>query len=261
MSTRTYVVTGAASGIGRATAELLRDRGHRVIGVDLQDTDVVADLSHDAGRQDVVRQVGDLSGGVVDAVLAVAGLSSNTVATAQVNYFGTVATLTGLRPLLANSPAPRAVAVASVAVLQPDDPTLAAALEADDEAAALVRAGELAALGGHAIYAGTKRAVARWVRRHAPGPDWAGHGIALNAVAPGIVATPMMAEQLGTEEGRAAVTRSVPMPLNGIATAEAVAEVIAWLAGAANSHVCGQVLFVDGGTEAIVRGDGTFPAR
>ena len=42
---RTYVVSGAASGIGAATAALLRDQGHRVITVDLRDADVVADLS------------------------------------------------------------------------------------------------------------------------------------------------------------------------------------------------------------------------
>lgn len=42
---RTYVVTGAASGIGAATAELIRERGHKVIGVDLRDADVTADLS------------------------------------------------------------------------------------------------------------------------------------------------------------------------------------------------------------------------
>lgn len=43
--TRTFVVTGSASGIGAATADLLRDRGFRVIGVDLRDADVMADLS------------------------------------------------------------------------------------------------------------------------------------------------------------------------------------------------------------------------
>lgn len=48
---KTYVVTGAASGIGAATAELIRERGHKVISVDLRDADVVADLS-DAGWAD-----------------------------------------------------------------------------------------------------------------------------------------------------------------------------------------------------------------
>ena len=42
---RTYVVSGAASGIGAATTALLREQGHRVVTVDLRDADVVADLS------------------------------------------------------------------------------------------------------------------------------------------------------------------------------------------------------------------------
>jgi NAD(P)-dependent dehydrogenase (short-subunit alcohol dehydrogenase family) len=51
---RTYVVTGAASGIGQATAALLRNRGHRVIGVDVRSVDVVADLSTPEGRQEAI---------------------------------------------------------------------------------------------------------------------------------------------------------------------------------------------------------------
>lgn len=42
--TRTIVITGAASGIGKATAEILERAGDRVIRVDLQEGDVAADL-------------------------------------------------------------------------------------------------------------------------------------------------------------------------------------------------------------------------
>ncbi len=47
---RTYVVTGSASGIGAATALMLRARGDRVVGVDLKNADVEADLSTAVGR-------------------------------------------------------------------------------------------------------------------------------------------------------------------------------------------------------------------
>lgn len=53
---RTYVVTGAASGIGAAATELIRERGHKVIGVDLRDTDVATDLSTQEGRKSAIKQ-------------------------------------------------------------------------------------------------------------------------------------------------------------------------------------------------------------
>ena len=39
-----YVVTGSASGIGDAVAKQIRAEGHQVIGVDIRDADIVADL-------------------------------------------------------------------------------------------------------------------------------------------------------------------------------------------------------------------------
>lgn len=108
---RVYVVTGSASGIGKATSELLMEQGHRVIGVDVAGADVAVDLGTPAGRSDLVEQVTSISGGRIDAVLAVAGLASPISKTVAVNYVGTIATLEGMRPLLAGSPAPRAVAV------------------------------------------------------------------------------------------------------------------------------------------------------
>jgi NAD(P)-dependent dehydrogenase (short-subunit alcohol dehydrogenase family) len=45
-----YVVTGAASGIGAATARYLRHGGSRVIGCDLRGADVIADLTTGEGR-------------------------------------------------------------------------------------------------------------------------------------------------------------------------------------------------------------------
>ena len=37
---RIHVITGSSSGIGKATAELLQAKGHRVIGVDIRDIDI-----------------------------------------------------------------------------------------------------------------------------------------------------------------------------------------------------------------------------
>lgn len=256
---RTVVVTGAASGIGRATTELLRSRGDRVIGVDLHDADVTADLSTDAGRADLVDRVRELSGGTVDAVVANAGLALPTPATVAVNYFGTVATLDGLRPLLAGSPAPRAALTSSMASLMPCDDALVDAMLAGDEAKSLRRAAEVVADGqGDLVYASTKAALSRWMRRVAPTGAWAGAGIPLNGVGPGVVETPMTADLLATADQREQLAAMVPMPLHGVMAPEVVARLLAWLVSEENSHLCGQLVFVDGGSDVVLRGDTTW---
>jgi len=256
---RTVVVTGSASGIGKALTALLRERGDRVIGVDLRDADVVADLSTDDGRAAMVDQVRDLTDGVVDAVVANAGLVHYRPLTVAVNHFGAVATLEGLRPLLAASPAPRASLTCSYASLLPVDDELVEACLAGDEAAALARAQALVEHnGGTRIYNSSKAALARWVRRTAPTAAWAGAGIPLNAVAPGLVETPMMADLFTTPEAREKIESLIPMPLHGHMDADVVARAHAWLVSVENSHMCGQVVFVDGGADVTRRGDSAW---
>jgi NAD(P)-dependent dehydrogenase (short-subunit alcohol dehydrogenase family) len=261
---RTYAVTGSASGIGQATAALLRRRGHRVIGVDLRCGDVVADLSTPQGREEAVEGVLDECGGRLDGVVANAGLALPVAATVAVNYFGTVALLDGLRPVLAASRAPRAVATSSMATLMPVHAPLVEACLAGDEDLAMSLAADLEAHGpeaGAVLYPSSKRALSRWVRRHAPTPRWAGCGIPLNAVAPGIVRTPMVADLIATDAGREALAGVVPMPLNGYLEPEQVAALLAWLVSEENTHVCGQTVYVDGGSDVVLRGDDVWAWR
>lgn len=257
---RTYVVTGSASGIGASTAQLLTERGHAVIGVDLHDADITADLTQADGRAGLADAVRERAPDGVDAIVAVAGLAHPIPATVAVNYFGMIATLEDLRPLLAHSPAPRAVGVGSMASLMPFDQELVDLMLAWDEPAALDRAEVLAAdkQTGQLIYASTKVAFARWIRRHAATSDWAGASIPLNAVAPGVILTPMVEPLLATEEGREQIAKGVPMPLNGFAEPIAVATLLAWMAGEENTHLCGQVVFVDGGSDVVIRGDSVW---
>lgn len=258
---RISVITGSASGIGKATRELLEGRGERVIGVDIHDADVVADLASADGRTAMVDAVRTAAGGRIDAVYAVAGLALPAPATVAVNYFGTVATLEGLRPLLAGSDAPRALLVSSMAALMATDDELVALLADGDEPAALARADVLAkqpAATGQLIYSSTKLGLSRWVRRRAATGEWARAGIPLNAVSPGIIATPMTADLIATPEGREALLGIVPMPLNGIAEPIVVARLLAWLNSLDNTHLCGQVIYVDGGSDAVLRGDSVW---
>ena len=255
--TRVNVVTGSSSGIGKATKELLESRGETVIGVDLRDAQINVDLTTVDGRRRMVDEVHRLSGGRVDAVLAIAGIAAPIPATVAVNYFGMVATLADLRPLLADSATGRAAGVASRAVLYDVDEPLVDLMLDGDEAGALQRAADLVDQGaGGIIYASTKKAFARWVRRAAPSAEWAGAGVALNAVAPAVVATTgITSPLLSTDAGTAALMNAAPMPLNGFAPPAAPAGLLAWLVSAENSHMCGQVIFIDGGSEAILRGD------
>ncbi len=251
---RTHVVTGSASGIGAATAERLSAAGHRVIGVDLHDADVEADLSTNEGRAAMVDGVAAASDGSIDAVVACAGISADDPVTIAVNYFGAVATLEGLRPLLAGSTTPRAVVIASVAsILGAEDDVVEACL-AGDEPLALERMAANPAMA----YLTSKTALARWVRRTAPTAEWAGAGIPLNAIAPGTVRTPMTADLLAADGGLEMVDTAVPMPLNGHAGPEHIAPLLEFLASAENTHVTGQVVFIDGGADAVIRGDRTW---
>jgi NAD(P)-dependent dehydrogenase (short-subunit alcohol dehydrogenase family) len=242
---RTIVVTGSASGIGAAVAASAAAQGERVIGIDLHDADVIADLSSVTGRAAMVAGVRERSGGVVDGVVACAGtMGASAVA---VNYFGMVATLAGLRPLLAESDAPRAVGVASMASVLTVDETLVELCLEGEEPAAIARNG--------ADYPSSKAAFCRWIRRNAPSKEWAGSGIPLNAVAPGVVATAMMAPFLRDPTARAELETQVPMPLGGYALPENIAPLALFLAGVENTHVTGQVVFIDGGADAVVRAD------
>ena len=113
---KTFVVSGAASGIGAATTALLRDQGDRVITVDLRDADVVADLSTAAGRADAVAGVQELTD-VVHGLVPCAGIAGSTgvdsALVVSVNFFGAVALVRGLHPQLAAAGGASVVLLAS----------------------------------------------------------------------------------------------------------------------------------------------------
>ena len=221
---RLNVVTGSASGIGAAVCNLLEASGEAVLRVDRHQADVAVDLATDAGRVSLREQVGDVAGGRVDAVIACAGIfgTAPDLPIVQVNYFGAVATLVGLRPLLQQSPDPRAVVVSSSTVVNNVNPALVGACLAGDESLAV----QLQEYHRQMAYSSSKRAIARFVRRAAPTPDWARAGIPLNTVAPGRVITPMT--QAAREQPELArmlqvMEAEIPMPLGGWAQPDDVA--------------------------------------
>lgn len=254
---RTVVVTGAASGIGAATRTRLEADGQRVIGLDLKGADFDADLATADGRASAVSQVEAASGGRIDGLVTCAGLPGLThisgALLVSVNYFGSVAILDGLRPLLAKADRPAAVAISSNSTtIQPGVPMDVVELcLAGDEPGARAAADVATSL---ASYPASKIAVAHWARRHAPGPDWAGSGITLNVVAPGAIETPLLqATREDPTIGHFVDDLALPMGRKG--TPDEVAAFVAFLLGPDARFFCGSVLFQDGGTYAQLRAD------
>jgi len=252
---RTYAVTGAASGIGAATTRRLRDAGARVIACDLRDADVDGDLASPDGREALVEGVSRLCEGRLDGLVANAG-GGPAETMLSLNFFGAVATLEGLRRLLGASPAPRAVAVSSIASVGRWDPALVEACDPANECGALAAARAAVAAGqSDLLYGSAKHALTRWCRRQAAQPAWAGAGITLNVVAPGVIDTPAAAYILADPMLRAQLGRMAPLRGAYPGSPEAMAALIAWCVSPENALMTGQVLFADAGFECLLRGE------
>ncbi len=247
----TIVITGSSGGIGSATRTALEAQGHRVIGVDIRDAEVIADVSTPAGRAAMIEHVTLACGGVLDGLVAGAGISSNgsnEELVVSINYFGAVAALDGLRPLLARGTNASAVAISSNSTTAQKGIPLAAvaACLADDEAGAR-QAAAGSPMGG---YPASKMALAHWVRSRATTAEWIGSGIRLNAIAPGLIATPM------TEGGIDFVLSlgdTYPVPIQRAGQPEEVAGLLAYLLSPLASFFVGSFVVMDGGTDAALR--------
>lgn len=251
-----YVVSGSASGMGAATAELLRKDGHRVIGVDQRDADVVADLSSPGGRADAVAGVQQLAD-TLDGVALFAGVGGATgrpgSLLVSLNYFGSVQLFEGLRPLLAAAGSAYALAVCSNSMTcQPgwSEPLVGAMTDGDESSAREIADSADSVMA----YPATKVALARWVRRSAP--QWAADGIRLNAVAPGLIETPFTAETR-SDPVLGKFIDAFPIPLGRGGKPKEVAALALFLLTQA-SFMVGSIVLADGGTEALLQ-PGAYP--
>lgn len=251
------LVTGAADGIGWATARAFAGAGHRVVLADLRAEGVTMralELGPDhlslgcdvANEADVVRLLAEVAYrcGRLDAVVNNAGIGSPHVPTAQqgADEFERVLRVHLSGTFLVSREAYKLVAPPR------------------GGGGAIVNVSSIAGLGGlprRNAYGAAKAGIAAMTRSMAC--EWAASGVRVNAVAPGYVETALvrkLADEGSVDEGR--LRRRIPM--GRLARPEEIAAAILFLCSPAASYVTGAVLSVDGGWMAFSDAGDAFSA-
>ncbi|MCY4039798.1 MAG: SDR family oxidoreductase [Gammaproteobacteria bacterium] len=249
-----YVVTGAASGIGRAIKSALEAEGHMVVGVDLRDADMCADLSRKDEVEATIREIHARCPEGLNGFVPCAGAgveNPNKKLIPLVNYFAVVQMVEGLMPSLESRRGAAVLMCSNSATMQGHDEGYVQSLLDNDRDKAL----ELAeSLMGFQLYGGGKLALGRWMRKRSTSAAQA--GVRLNALAPGFTHTAMT--EAGMKDpvvgpSMKAFVKSIPLGRG--AQPEDQANAALFLLSDKASQIAGSILFVDGGHDAMFRPD------
>ncbi|MCE2945378.1 MAG: SDR family oxidoreductase [Xanthomonadaceae bacterium] len=244
--TSTCLITGGSGGIARALAATLRAQGWRVaragravekLAPDDGDVLLEANVATEAGAAKAVAEATAAFGAVPDAVVNAAGaiLLAGITRTSEAQYRDCLA---------ANLDTAFFTAKAYVAALQQ------AQKDGGSGAGRLLMFSSVAAgigVGNHAAIAMAKGAIEALVRSLAA--DHSAMGLRVNAIASGLMATPLTAKLVANEASKKAISAQYPLGRHG--EAEDAAALAAFLVGPGGDWINGQVIALDGGFTAV----------
>ena len=239
----TIMITGGARGMGAAMGGLFAAHGGNVILTDVLDeqgeataADILGasyhhlDVRSESEWEHTVDAVIDEHGGI-DVLVNNAGIDLvNKLSATTLDDFERVVSINQRGVFLGM----RTVANAMIAAEVP---------------CSIVNISSVAGLEGvanHAVYSGSKFAVTGMTK--AAAKEWGRHGIRVNSVHPGIIATPMTEDHFADADLRARVERN--LPLRRLGQPIDVANMVLFLASDESAYCTGQAFTVDGGVHA-----------
>jgi NAD(P)-dependent dehydrogenase (short-subunit alcohol dehydrogenase family) len=243
------VITGASTGIGRASALRFGEEGARLVLVDVEDSDIAREVERRGGTARFVH--GDVSRredneralelcvesyGALDILFCNAGI-----------------TLPKTLPASNDEEIERLLAVNLVGPMYAARRAIALMLQQPNGGTILFTASKtgLVAQTDSPVYCASKGAIVMLAKALAL--DYATRGIRVNALCPGIIDTPMLRRFVDAMPDPAAswATHSAAQPMGRLGTADECADAALWLVSDEASFITGVALPVDGGFTAM----------